>query len=243
MTSRESYRIFGFWTGINAMPESRLACWESFSKTGLKPILVTSESLQSWVLPEHPLHPAYEYLSAVHRSDYLRPYFMHFHGGGYSDVKRQSGSWIPTVEAVLESRRLIGAGYREVRGGTVRLERNVVAGGAFILGRRVPRYAAKAATDIMRAARPLLIGNGAYYFRPRTHFTRRWLAETERRLDLLLPALRERPATHPRDRLGDPSGYPVPWSFLLGDILGPLSLLNFGRLLRTLPPPNFVDYL
>lgn len=31
----------------------------------------------------------------MHRSDYLRAYLMHFHGGGYSDVKSYlSGSWL-----------------------------------------------------------------------------------------------------------------------------------------------------
>lgn len=51
-------------------------------------ILITKDNLHEYILPENPLHPSYKYLSAVHRSDYLRTYFMHFYGGGYSDIKK-----------------------------------------------------------------------------------------------------------------------------------------------------------
>jgi hypothetical protein len=43
-------------------------------------------------LPEYPLHPAFKYLSYVHKSDYLRSYFMHFYGGGYADIKKYSSN-------------------------------------------------------------------------------------------------------------------------------------------------------
>jgi hypothetical protein len=51
------------------------------------------------------------------------------------------------------------------------------------------------------------------------------------------------PATEIRERLGDTSGYPVPWSFIMGDILGPLATINFTRLARSLPPPKFTGYM
>jgi hypothetical protein len=238
-----SQRIFAFWTGDNEMPEVRRQCFETFGITGLDPTLVTTDNLSEWIVPDHPLHEAYEFLSSVHRSDYLRAYFMYYHGGGYADIKHQTGSWLPAIERVKRSHFLIGAGYREIRGGTVWLQGNRVDGRAYLLSLPVPTIAAKLATNIMRAARPLLIGNGAFYFRPGTTHGRRWLCEVERRLDLLLPKLLAHPASHPRDRLGDPSGYPVPWSFLLGDVAGPLGALFFPLILRDLPRPRFTDYL
>jgi hypothetical protein len=184
----------------------------------------------------------------VHRSDYLRPYFLHHHGGGYSDIKRQTGTWLPAVDRVLRSRRLVGTGYREIHGGTVWLQNNVVDGKTYVLSHSVPPLFAKLVTDAMRGFYPLMIGNGAYFFKPRTFYTRLWLREVERRLDLLLPKLRKFPPRHPRDRLGGmagetPSGYPVPWTFLLADINGPLSLTFFSRLSRQLPAPLFTNYL
>jgi hypothetical protein len=205
--------------------------------------LITSRNLGRWIVPEHPLHEAYEYLSPVHRSDYLRPYFMFHHGGGYGDIKEQVQSWLPAVDRLLESSWLIGAGYREVRGGIVSLQSNRVLGNVYVLNQPVPALAAKFVTNSMRALRPLMIGNCAYYFKPRSSFARLWLAEAERRLDLLLPELRKHPATQVRDRQGSESGYPVPWSFILGDIFHPLSLGYIPFLARNLPAPSFTDYM
>jgi hypothetical protein len=159
-----------------------------------------------------------------------------------SDIKTQTGSWLPTVDKLEQTRWFIGAGYREVRGGVVNLDLNLIGGRAFVLSRSVPPPIARAVTNVMRASRPLLIGNGAFYFRRGSIYAERWLSEVERRLDLLLPELRRHPPSHPRDRRPSGSGYPVPWSFLLGDVNAPLSLLHAPRLLRTLPRPIFEDY-
>ena len=225
------------------MNDNRKRGWESFGATGLKPIMVTANTLENWVMPEWPLHPAYPFLSLVHRSDYLRPYFMYHHGGGYADVKPQTGSWLETVERVDRSPRLFGAGYREVRGGTVWLQ-NAPINGRYLIGpRAVPRFAATAMTNLMRAARPLLIGNCAYYFKPRTTFAKAWLTEVERRLDLVFDDLRKVHIPDPRARLGDANGYPLPWSSIHGDVLQPLALRFAHRLSRDLPRPSFTDYL
>jgi hypothetical protein len=242
-----STRIFGFWTGDNVMNDARKRCWDSFPITGLEPTLVTPATLADWVVRDHPLHPAYEFLSPVHRSDYLRPYFMYHHGGGYADIKEQTGSWLPAVDHLHNSRRLMGTGYREVRGGTVWLQDHVVGGKVYVHSRAVPPFAAKLVTDAMRGFHSLMIGNCAFYFKPRTLYARLWLREVERRLDLLLPALRLNPPRDIRDRQGGLPGtgstYPVPWPFLMGDVNGPLALAFSWALSRRLPPPKFEGYL
>jgi hypothetical protein len=225
------------------MTDNRKRVWETFEITGLEPILVTSSTVDRWIIPDHPLHEAYEYLSPVHRADYLRAYLMFCHGGGYADLKAQRESWRPAVGRVLASERLIGAGYRELSIGTVQLEINRVSGKTYILSREVPVPLARLLSIAMRAAHSLMIGNCAFYFKPRTRFAHIWLAEAERRLDLLLPQLRKNPARDPRDRAGSDTGYPVPWTFLLGDILHPLALRYASNLSRDLPTPSWEGYM
>lgn len=238
-----SGRIFGLWTGDNPMSDNRKRAWDSFAITGLEPTLVSPATIDRWIVPAYPLHEAFDYLSAVHRADYLRGYLMFHHGGGYADIKRQTASWLPSVGRLLGSRRLIGCGYREIRGGTEWLQNNRVHGKVYVLSRPVPTFAAKLMTDAMRGFHRLMIGNGAYCFKPRTRFARLWLAETERRLDMLLPDLRKNPAKAVRDRQGWDSGYPIPWTFILGDIFHPLSLLYAPLLSRDLPMPCWDNYM
>lgn len=80
--------VYQCWTGTNPMSEDRRACFEQGVRNIEVPVtLVTPENLHEFVVPEHPLHPAYEYLTPTQKSDYLRVYIPHFHGGGYADIK------------------------------------------------------------------------------------------------------------------------------------------------------------
>lgn len=239
-------RIFVFWIGTAPMTPPRQKCLETLGASECKIYLVTDETLPSFVHPGAPLHEAYPYLSPVHRSDYLRAYFMHFYGGGYSDIKRVSASWRPAFEAVYNT-DAIGAGYQEVPKGTGRFHRSHVTGNYYYLENRIAWPLAYVRYRLQNARHKSLIGNCSFLFRPNNMFTCRWLSIVEQRLDLLLPLLRENPARHPKEIPGKdygegPSRYPVPWSFLLGDILGPLSQEYRNQLLRILPSPDFTNY-
>lgn len=77
--------------------------------------------------------------------------------------------------------------------------------------------------------------------------TQEWWDILNTRLDELLPALKLNPARHIKDRRGEEyngvvSEYAVPWSYILGDILQPLSFKYRAAISRTLPPPKFTDY-
>jgi hypothetical protein len=224
------------------MTENRKRCFETFRVTGLKPILLQKKDLNDWVVRQHPLHRAFEYLSPVHQSDYLRSYFMYFHGGGYADIKEQTGSWLDTVDRLRRSRWFFGAGYREIRGGVVHLDRSRIGDRTYVLSHPVAPTVARAATTLMRSLRPFLIGNCAFYFKRGTNYAKYWLNEAERRLDLLLPELQRYPPAHPRDRRLSGSGYPVPWPFIMGEINAPLATIHAARLLRSLPRPIFENY-
>lgn len=87
-----------------------------------------------------------------------------------------------------------------------------------------------------------MIGNGAFYFKAGSSLTRDWITAVEARLDFLQNELEANPPISPQDKLEDQAGYPVPWSWLMGAILGPLSVRYMARLDRSLPVPIFRDY-
>jgi hypothetical protein len=212
--------VWCFWTGDNELTPNRVEGLQTMeANIGIPVKLVTPATLGEYILPDHPLHPAYEHLSLVHRADYLRCYFMHHHGGGYGDIKRYKHSW-KRAFARLERSDKWGLGYKEVGAyGVVSLE------GA--LG-----------VDLKKNWR-ILVGNGAYIFRPHTPVTHEWYNELMRRMDIYHDAL----AAHPGNILGDNEGYPIPWAGILGYIFHPLALKYHDRLLRdNCIKPSFKNY-
>jgi hypothetical protein len=179
---------------------------------------VTPENLSSYLLPGHPLHPAYEFLSQTHKADYLRTYFMNFIGGGYSDVKETTGSWIEGFSDLEKNEDKWINGYKEINGGV-----------SYIF---------------VRHKWELLIGNGAYICKPNTPLTNEWYSSMIRLLDERLELLRKHPARHPRDTFGDNGSlYPLEWNEMLGRIFHRVCYKYRDRLLNTLPISIFHSYL
>lgn len=209
-------KIFIFWTGDNEMSDNRkrgLASLEKESETEVK--LITPQNLSNYIVPEFPLHPCYEKLSLVHRSDYLRCYFMHHHGGGYADVKTFHHSWKKAFKKLHNSTDRYLIGYPEVGG--------------------IATVGGKLYEDLIFHM-PLLIGNCAYICRSNTAFTSEWYSELHRRMDEYADRLEafEQKKT---------AEYPVPYTYLLGQIFHPLSLKYHHKILqdRTLMP-DFINY-
>jgi hypothetical protein len=208
--------IYCCWTGNNEMSQRRRESLEQITNTSeCNVILITPKNLHEYILPEAPLHEAYQYLSETHKADYLRTYFMHFHGGGYSDIKKTTGSWKKLFEDLRQSNCWI-CGYPEVEGG---------AG-----------YAPHA--DKWRE----LIGNCAYICKPKTPLTTEWYNEMIALLDTKLPELRLHPAKHPQDQKCAHSNYPIGWIEMLGEIFHKVSYKYKEYVLNTLPISIFRDY-
>ena len=200
-------KIYCFWTGTNEMSIARLKGLDKLRCTSeCEVILVTPENLNEFI--SKPIHPAYEYLSLVHRSDYLRAYFMHYIGGGYSDIKPGIHSWRNAFES-LEKYSVIG--YKEVGSGAV----------AQCFNKPGMR---KKLQDNWR----LLVGCGAFICNPNTEFTQEWLDEVNKLLTYNLNLLKK----HPGNILGDNEGYPLNWTELLGDIFHPLVLKHRNEILQ-----------
>jgi len=212
--------IYCFWTGNNEMTDNRKRCLKSLIDNAGVPVkLVTPENIESYILKEHPLHPAFQFLSAVHKSDYLRCYFMHFYGGGYSDVKMRENSWLPAFDTLRRSdKRVLGYGEKRKRDLAV-VEGNV--------GVDLRRHFLSA------------IGNCSYICRPYTSFTNEWYTELLMRMDSFQHEL----IKFPGNILGDNEGYPIPWTNILGSIFHPLCLKYKDQILQSdIVKPNLKNY-
>lgn len=214
--------IYCFWTGTNALPPNRVRNLALFraSNAHTEVILVTPDSLPQFIKSGHPLHPAYEHLSLVHKSDYLRAYFMHHYGGGYSDIKEQQHVWLRFFTALADAPDKWVLGFRE-------LSVDMCAQLPGRLGRD------------LKIHHRTIIGTCAFVMRPGTPFTTEWMDELHARLDFYADAL----ARHPGNERGSNPGYPVPWTGILGDIMQPLCLKYRSHLiLDDRIKPSFKNY-
>jgi hypothetical protein len=176
-------------------------------------ILVTPANLSTYIINDQPLHPSYEFLSETHKADYLRTYFMHFHGGGYSDIKRCSGDWNPAFDYMRDNKNMLINSYHE-------------SGPDGVAG--------DAATKALWKEIP---GNCAYIIRADTDFTREWYTTMIGLLEKKLESLKAHPATNPQSTPENTPGYPIQWTEMLGDIFHPLSAKFRDRIAFTVPPP------
>lgn len=208
--------IYCFWTGDNDIPPIRRYALNTMEQvTQCKVVFVTKQNLSEFILPDHPIHEAYQYLSDVHKSDYLRTYFMHFYGGGYSDVKFHMKSWVPSFHYIQRTNAWI-CGYREFSADGV-------------------------ACEHLKPMWDQLIGNGSYICKPQTPLTTKWYSRMVALLDERLPELKAHPAKHPRDHKELVGGYPIGWNELLGKIFHQVCSEHIDYVLQALPSPVISD--
>ena len=82
------------------------------ANSGLEVVYLTLDNITDIILPDHPLHPAYPYLTATQKADYLKAYLMNFYGGGYADIKLMQNSWVSAARKLQEDDNLWAVGYR-----------------------------------------------------------------------------------------------------------------------------------
>lgn len=226
-------RIFCFWMNEGDLPEIRKKNLELLTHNcGVPIVLITKYNLKSWVLTEYPLHPSFEFLSEVHKTDYLRCYFMHFYGGGYSDIKNVQGSWLAYFNFLHSTQNIDVVGYQE----------------------RHPDHIANTMLDdfepkdnsLLKQNYNLLIGCGAFICKPKTDFTKEWFDIVNQKLTNYYDLLKDNPAQNPRDHKTpfepNNSKYPLYWSTILGNIFHPLSYKYRDRIFRELHYPIMTNY-
>ena len=211
--------IYCFWTGNNEMSENRRKALNGLiEKSESNVILIDSSNLDSYILPDQPLHEAYPYLSYTHRADYLRTYFMHFHGGGYSDIKDTPESWTNAFNDMILNPEAYINGYPEKSAGDI------------AYGQVSHLY-------------EKLVGNCSYIVRPNTPFTEEWYNEMMALLDQKLPLLKEM-TVDPNVPDNQSDQYPIQWNEMLGRIYHKVlaKYVDTDKILYTVPYPVTNEY-
>jgi hypothetical protein len=218
-------QVFVFWTGDNTMSENRKKCYDSIiANIGVKVHLVTPHNLRKYVIKEHPLHEGYQYLCQVHKSDYLRTYFMHHYGGGYTDIKYTRYNWSKYFDEINSKSDIWCIGFPEGENGSSSKDINT------------------------RNRYRELIGNSSYIFRSHTKFTEEWYNTLLHKMDEKLDDLRKYPSQYPREysgstENGSPSKYPLGWTEILGDHFHDIQIKYTRNTRCSLPPVDTDNYL
>jgi len=222
-TNNLDKKLYCFWTGTNPLTENRKRNLKTLKNTGFEVILVTPDNLNEYILEEHPLHKGYEYLSQTHKADYLRCYFMNFHGGGYTDIKEINDSWIEHYYKLKNSHKW-GCGYAEKNAGDIAYGKNE------IINKKMKENYSK------------LIGNGNYIFKKNTPLTNDWYEQMMKLMDEKYEELKKYPSKSPQQIHTKEYPYPFSWNELLGQIFHPLVYKYKDKLYKDLPYVNVSNY-
>lgn len=220
-----SYVVWCFWYD-GKMNETRTRSFEMMkTNLGVPLCLITKENIHEFILPEHPLHPAFHYLSDVHKSDYIRIYLLHHYGGGWHDIKPTQVSFTQ-VWAAFNDPEVYFVGRPEIKGGPAHVyDRD---------GKWMPDFW------------PDLVGCGWWVGRPNTPLTNELFLEINNLLDENYETLRKYPAKTPFDKKKksafswlpfvsiNKKGYPLPWT-VFGNIFHPLNYKYRKHVKNSLP--------
>ena len=216
--------LYSFWVGNNnlVMNQNRIDGLESIkNNSNVNFILINNENLSDHILEGYPLHEGFNYLSDVHKADYLRTYFMHHYGGGYTDIKPCSWDWNPYFDQ-LECSDAFGIGAPEDEG-----ELSVTPKQRPWLGQHWDK----------------LMTNDLYIFKPNTEFTTKWYNTLLRIMDVKFNNLQKFPAKSSREAADTVvTRYPIDWGEILIEIFHPLCYEYTDRLIKTMPYPITQNY-
>ncbi|MFC4872439.1 hypothetical protein [Negadavirga shengliensis] len=224
--------LWCYWAG-GPMTEGRKKSFQYLiDHVGLPVILVEPGCLRSLILKEHPLHPCFPYLSAVHQSDYIRTYIWHHYGGAWHDVKATKTDISPVWKEFADPKTYF-VGKPEHPNGTAKVHDDE--------GRWMPDYWKELVSVIAWVGRPYTAFSGAMYMAMHSY------------LDNYLDALKTNPGKHPREKSimkgnlllygfkklsyyfsGRDTRYPLPWT-LFGNLFHPLNYKYREHIKRTLP--------
>lgn len=226
--------IFTIWFGNSYTVNRDLQLKNIKEKSKCKVININENNLH---LLKYPIHKSFKYLSSIHKSDYLRCYLMYYYGGGYSDLKKTSGSWIPAFNKLKNNEYLWVVGHD-------------------VDNINPPSNLKNKSIDYNECSKELekklyenknnFIGVGFFIFKKNTKLINDWYKELNKRLDNFYEELKQHPAKFDREsKNGTPkpwweggnfnNNYPISWTRILGQILYPLQLDYLDRITKGIP--------
>lgn len=224
--------LFCYWAGGELPSVRRLSLDYLVKYTGVPVFLVDKERFLSLNTDENPIHPAFDYLSAVHQSDYVRAYLWHYWGGAWHDIKATKVDFSPVWEEFADP-NVFFVGRPEEKNGPAKVMDES--------GRWMPNYWGELVSVI------------AWVGRPFTPFSEAMLAAMHAYLDERVATLARYPGRNPREKqiqgqtaigrtmksfynqlMGREIHYPIPWT-LFGNIFHPLNLVFNPHISRKLP--------
>lgn len=220
----KEYILFTIWFGDD-FNQNRLNGYNNLlEKTKCKVININKNNLHHFIKKDYPLHKGFEYLSDIHKSDYLRCYLMHHYGGGYSDIKQTSDTWRPLYNELLNS-DYYGFGYNC---DNVNLIKDIKT------------------KNLLKKNFNKLMSAGFFILKSNTEFTKKWYEKLHNKLDFYYEELKKNPAKFSREsKNGTPcptwSGgkletkYPIGWIEILGEIIFPLHLDYLDKIIIKIP--------
>jgi len=219
--------VFIFWTGNNPITPKRKINIEQLKNTvGVPVLMVDVNNLNSFLLAGHSLHEGYQYLSEVHKADYLRCYFMNHYGGGYCDIKASKGSWED--------------GFNDIQSNP-----NIYLNGSPEIG---PHGIPDACGTQVKNLWTKLVSVCSFICRARTPLTLKWYNQMLSKMDTKLNLLIQHPSKSIIDHTGNQledgtiSKYPLEWAELLAVIFHPIQVEFISNIIHTLPNLVYEDY-
>ncbi len=214
--------VWCFWYD-GQMNENRIRSFEMMkTHLGVPLCLVTKNNLHQFILPDFPLHPAFDWLSDVHKSDYLRIYLLHHYGGGWHDIKPTQLSYKPVWDEFTNP-EVYFVGKPEIKGGPAKVfDEN---------GKWMPKFWKD------------LVATNRWVGKANTPLSSEMFREINQLLDKNFETLKRNPARHPYDKKRNKikqwlrfenNDYPLEWT-VFGNIFHPLNYKFRQNIKRTLP--------
>jgi len=171
--------IWCYWEGAEMSPNRKIS-FEYLVKNIEVPVaLITPDNLELFIKSDQPLPDAFDYISVVHRSDYVRAYLMHHYGGGWHDIKATLVSYSSVWNEFIDPKVWI-IGRKEIEKGAARIVDES--------GNYIPDHYQN------------LIAVPSWVARPNTLLSKEILLGIENILERNLESLKQNPAIHPREK-------------------------------------------
>ena len=171
--------VWCYWEGPPMTGNRRLSFEYLQAHIQVPICLITPDNLHHFIVEGHPLPRAFNQLSIVHRSDYIRAYLLHHYGGGWHDIKATEVSYEKVWEEFRNDAIWI-VGKREIAKGAAKIYN---ADGDF-----VPDHYQK------------LIAVPSWVGRPQTSLSADLLSGIEAIIEQNADTLFMYPAKHPREK-------------------------------------------